>query len=486
MLQRGLPDGCFHLAISAGLEGRLAVENPCLRAAFWRRIWLHMPAEDVLQRYRHLKAPSNVMDLVERSKDPLSLEGGSAWSSLRELSSIIRSDLDRIYFKGPLDFRDDKIQGSMLRCLMTYAVSHGALTYRQGFHELLAHIYSVLEQEMGWHSSGSSDADLLEILEAEAYGIFQGLMEALAPLYEQRVCADDAIVELCRRMQGTSLAAVDPELSSHLELLCVTPQMYGIRWCRLMFCRETAGFNITLRIWDFLFATAFARRGDSIQESLICAIEYVGVSLLSMYRSSLLSCNCSSVLPIIAKPFEISDVDTLLATARVYMPPPMSIYTAAATAAKDARVPVAGSEPISASDLLTGLPPDFDSDALETAKATLLPKSPRPIDEGGSPSPVLLNFDPLPPLLPATVPTLTQRLEYVSTRLRLAASSLYHVDHSGEFALSQVMSGIEAAAEDLDGIIASLAPPRDEPSLGAIANPTAAIAYNFPPPSLLK
>ncbi|KAG6818159.1 hypothetical protein H0H87_000064 [Tephrocybe sp. NHM501043] len=61
------------------------------------------------------------------------------------------------------------------------------------------------------------------------------------------------IVEACNRIQSTFLRTTDPLLYKHMQAAGIEPQIYGIRWLRLLFTRE---FNMvdSMKLWDGLFA----------------------------------------------------------------------------------------------------------------------------------------------------------------------------------------------------------------------------------------
>eukprot|EP00179_Madagascaria_erythrocladioides_P008908 CAMPEP_0198324390 /NCGR_PEP_ID=MMETSP1450-20131203/12417_1 /TAXON_ID=753684 ORGANISM="Madagascaria erythrocladiodes, Strain CCMP3234" /NCGR_SAMPLE_ID=MMETSP1450 /ASSEMBLY_ACC=CAM_ASM_001115 /LENGTH=506 /DNA_ID=CAMNT_0044028185 /DNA_START=88 /DNA_END=1604 /DNA_ORIENTATION=- len=63
----------------------------------------------------------------------------------------------------------------------------------------------------------------------------------------------NAVVIKSNEIQGTLLRKLDPELASYLEALSVQPQLYALRWLRLLFGRE---FHLedTIVVWDALFA----------------------------------------------------------------------------------------------------------------------------------------------------------------------------------------------------------------------------------------
>ncbi len=63
-------------------------------------------------------------------------------------------------------------------------------------------------------------------------------MVDIEPIYTSGIGETCTIVDICEDVQGARLTAVDPELSAKLKAAGITPQLYGIRWMRLLFCRE--------------------------------------------------------------------------------------------------------------------------------------------------------------------------------------------------------------------------------------------------------
>ncbi|KAL8436995.1 hypothetical protein ACSSS7_001245 [Eimeria intestinalis] len=73
-----------------------------------------------------------------------------------------------------------------------------------------------------------------------------------------------AVLLRCNRVFNSLLAKADPAVYRHLESVGVEPQIFLLRWLRLLFCRE---FHVedTLLIWDALFADAWLEQSNNNQ-----------------------------------------------------------------------------------------------------------------------------------------------------------------------------------------------------------------------------
>ena len=61
-----------------------------------------------------------------------------------------------------------------------------------------------------------------------------------------------AVVSKCKAIQIELLKEKDPQLYTHLTKLRIEPQLYMMRWLRILFCREFQLSDI-LTLWDGLF-----------------------------------------------------------------------------------------------------------------------------------------------------------------------------------------------------------------------------------------
>ncbi|EFA83510.1 RabGAP/TBC domain-containing protein [Heterostelium album PN500] len=107
-------------------------------------------------------------------------------------------------------------------------------------------------------------------------------------------------VQKCKNINKL-LRQKDPELHAHLESLGIEPQIYLLRWIRLLFGRE---FHLedVLKMWDSLFAYG---------EDLVL-IDFVSISMLVYIREQLLQKDNSGVLKRLFKYPPVEDIYLLI------------------------------------------------------------------------------------------------------------------------------------------------------------------------------
>jgi TBC1 domain family member 5 len=163
-------------------------------------------------------------------------------------------------------FREPETQRMLLDILFIYSKLNPDIGYRQGMHELLAPLLWVVHQDAIDQSTVTAldrQADgaelMLDILdhkhrEADAFSLFCAVMQTAKSFYEMGDNRDSSpIITKSRRIHDDLLGIFDSELALHLQVAGVLPQIYAIRWIRLLFGREF-DFKDVLRIWDILFA----------------------------------------------------------------------------------------------------------------------------------------------------------------------------------------------------------------------------------------
>lgn len=202
----------------------------------------------------------------------------------KEMTDTIKADLERLFPTGCGEyFLAPKRQQLLLSVLSLWADVHPATGYRQGMHEVLAPLVLVLEKEVAGASRLSTDggfsgspsetsshkqrhaaAAMLdagssssEDLEADAYWMFTAIMDGLEGFYEHKVdptalprgagrggggggggatgggdgeALDSPVVEMCKRVQGSRMKRVDPELQRHLVEMDISPQVRYVLW----------------------------------------------------------------------------------------------------------------------------------------------------------------------------------------------------------------------------------------------------------------
>lgn len=187
----------------------------------------------------------------------------SPWSTLRqdEVSrGEIFQDVERCMQDNSF-FQEPSTQKILLDILFIYSKLHPDIGYRQGMHELLAPIFWVVHCdaiESSDSASRGTEHDLMlnvldrQFIEHDAFTIFCAVMQTAKSFYEIGD-STSPIVERSRRIHEEYLGDVDPELANHLQVIEILPQIFLLRWIRLLFGREFS-LKDTLSVWDVLFA----------------------------------------------------------------------------------------------------------------------------------------------------------------------------------------------------------------------------------------
>uniref|UniRef100_UPI00358FAF07 TBC1 domain family member 5 n=1 Tax=Myxine glutinosa TaxID=7769 RepID=UPI00358FAF07 len=338
--------GIHHNSQEVGLRGQLRSSR--FRSIYWK-LYLRCLPEDRSLWLEHIQCQRNNYKSVkekhitnpheeEKGQDlsvnnPLSQEDESPWNKFfqdKELKMIIQQDVTRT-FPEILFFQDASVQEMMADILFCFARENEHLLYRQGMHELLAPILFVLHcdhQALQHASDVNKPTETLCILldpkfiEHDAYSTFSKLMETAEPWFShfekdtpqmvkgpvavpfarpQDGSPPIAIVTKLNRINDTILKKHDPELHVHLGRLEIAPQIYGIRWVRLLFGREFALQDL-LALWDAIFA-------DGRSLSLV---DYIFVAMLQHIRDALLSSNYQMCLGLLMKYPPAGDIHHLV------------------------------------------------------------------------------------------------------------------------------------------------------------------------------
>jgi TBC1 domain family member 5 len=158
-------------------------------------------------------------------------------------------------------FQEPTTQRKLLDMLFIYSKLHPDTGYRQGMHELLAPILWVVHCDAIEPSRSatekSEDALVLDVLdqryiEHDAFTLFCAVMQTAKSFYEIGD-SSSPIVDRSRRIHDEYLGEIDPELANHLQVIEILPQIFLLRWIRLLFGREFS-LKDTLSVWDVLFA----------------------------------------------------------------------------------------------------------------------------------------------------------------------------------------------------------------------------------------
>lgn len=216
---------------------------------------------------KHLRFIKHPELLAKLPVDPLADDADSPWELVRK-DELIRSEILQDVQRLPDDplYHQDSVQAMILDILFLYCkLNPGVGGYRQGMHELLAPIVHVLIQDALDRKTMAAEQEvgpfMLDMLDSayvehDAYTIFSMLMARASAFYEVGSDANgeqNTIVEKSRHIHDELLMQVDPELASHLKEIEILPQIFLIRWIRLLFGREFP-FEQLLVLWDTIFA----------------------------------------------------------------------------------------------------------------------------------------------------------------------------------------------------------------------------------------
>lgn len=180
-------------------------------------------------------------------------------------------DVDRCMPEEPY-FRQPSTQCLMTDILFVYCKINADIGYRQGMHEILAPVLWVIEKDALDTEPFPEDSDQLreevldsKYIEHDSFTLFSLIMRTAKSFYElgepeksPSVSSPSPqiaspIEQRSKRIHEVMLARLDPELSTHLTQIEILPQIFLIRWIRLLFGREFP-FEDLLPLWDTLFA----------------------------------------------------------------------------------------------------------------------------------------------------------------------------------------------------------------------------------------
>uniref|UniRef100_A0A3P8TPZ9 TBC1 domain family member 5 n=1 Tax=Amphiprion percula TaxID=161767 RepID=A0A3P8TPZ9_AMPPE len=299
----------------AGINGRLRSSR--FRSVCWK-LYLEALPEDKGQwinktkelraqyekiKETHITNPRKAagqQDLVVNN--PLSQDEGSLWNKFfqdKELKGMIKQDVLRT-FPEIRYFQDEDVRTKLTDILFCYARENEQLLYKQGMHELLAPIVFVLHCDHQAFQHASETASPSQMLLIDVYGK-EEMLTSIPFARPQDSGPSVAIVTKVNRIQDQLVKKHDIELHMHLNRLEIAPQIYGIRWVRLLFGREFPLQDL-LVVWDALFA-------DSITLDLV---DYIFVAMLLYIRDALIASNFQTCLGLLMHYPPIGDINALL------------------------------------------------------------------------------------------------------------------------------------------------------------------------------
>lgn len=211
-------------------------------------------------------------------------------------------------------FRQPATQKMLLDILFIYCKLNPDVGYRQGMHELLAPVLWVVERDSLEPSlpplDSTSPLEALlssQYIEHDTFTLFALIMQTAKSCYEpvtqtrptgsKRAQSsrkggqqESPILQRCRHIFDDLLLKVDPELAEHLRRIEIMPQIFLMRWLRLLFGREFP-FDELLRVWDMLFA----------EDPSLGLVDYVCIAMLIRIRWQLLSADSNEALTLLLR-----------------------------------------------------------------------------------------------------------------------------------------------------------------------------------------
>ena len=175
-----------------------------------------------------------------------------------------------------LYFRQPTTQTMLLDILFIWSRLNSDVGYRQGMHEVLAPVVWAVERDavdpLSISRSNLSEDEKVMLnvfsaddIEHDSFTIFASIMKQLKSAfaatsskgegkghkYSTSMSSEPEIVARSRDIIHKQLAAVDPQLAAHLTELDIAPQIFLMRWIRLLFGREFP-FDQCMELWDTL------------------------------------------------------------------------------------------------------------------------------------------------------------------------------------------------------------------------------------------
>jgi len=359
----------IQFAKNQALAGTL--QHSALRSLCWRLFLNIIPeGSDTLawgdligqqrREYEALKEEYLINPYEEPESDdllvnnPLSQVEDSPWQTFfqnKELQNEILQDIVRTYPEKEF-FQDDKVHNMMLNILFIVAKRNPNTGYRQGMNELLAPIIYLLHKESVPASVENShvayQASNEKYIEHDAFTIFDKLMVHMEQWFirnpnrsartpQANTCDNSSspVVQKCKKVQDIMLKKEDPILHSFLTDIGIEPQIYALRWIRLLFSRE---FHLddVLTIWDAVFAY-----GQELK-----LIEYICLAMVLYLRDQLLEMDNSGCLRRLLNYPPVEDVTIFITSALNLAKPASSRVKSARSNKTQAKVKP---EPISSS-----------------------------------------------------------------------------------------------------------------------------------------
>ncbi|KAF2824797.1 RabGAP/TBC [Ophiobolus disseminans] len=254
-------------------------------------------------RTHYLRAIRNP-DEFESSTDPLSDNDESPWVALRAdetLRAEIFQDIERC-MPDNVYFRQPGTQDMMLDILFVWCKMHPGIGYRQGMHEILAPLLWVVERDAidpSTANEASSDNLLTDMLDSQhiehdSHALFSLIMQTAqsfyAPAETGSTTKDTPMLTRSSRIYENYLPKADPELAAHLVKLEIVPQIFLLRWIRLLFGREFS-LDAVFDMWDALFAI----------DSTLEIVDMISIAMLLRIRWDLVAADTNEAFTLLLR-----------------------------------------------------------------------------------------------------------------------------------------------------------------------------------------
>ena len=211
------------------------------------------------------------------------------------LQDVVRCMPENLYFRQP------DTQRIMVDILFIFCKLNPDVSYRQGMHEVLAPILWVVERDaidLGLSSKAMGEDAIIngvfdaEHIEHDTFALFAQVMQTAKNFYEQTTTSgrENPMVVRSRRIFSDLLLQVDERLAKHLESIDVVPQIFLIRWIRLLFGREFA-FDGMLTMWDVIFA----------EDTSLEIVDHICLAMLLRIRWELIEADYNEALGLLLR-----------------------------------------------------------------------------------------------------------------------------------------------------------------------------------------
>jgi hypothetical protein len=253
--------------------------------------------------------------------NPLAHSADSGWGNYfktAEVRDTIALDLERLH-PGDAFYSAPDVQHALLNVLLVWSLENPRLGYRQGMHELASLVFSQRASDAmasdpsghRWGASTSAPASAPEqnapgphepelsasYVEHDAYAMFAALMGADSPPNGRgkiRLASFFEDPEGPGKLSGVQMACdrvyvrlqkVDPALRTHLDKVGIEPQLFLLRWLRVLFSRE---FHLddAMLIWDAAIGTNDPSDGDDTSFSMDGDIDYDNPGVMDFIEST--------------------------------------------------------------------------------------------------------------------------------------------------------------------------------------------------------